>query len=212
MGDYLDKKEIQDFIIEQSEEEIDNVGKDEYESTELSEGNNSNQHFSLKKGDELRSNIVKRRWWEEDMNYLFGAEDEGYWSCIKGFASILGKSEENSSVIRAIVYETLAYIKTAEGLAVETTNSLSSVSLEDYYPELQEIAIFACFDPKNPNATSWRGGEEAVVFLGKYVLDKERSINEGYFVFKLTDESISVTTCDTNVIPESLEKYIIKEL
>lgn len=209
MGDYL--REIQDFIIEQSEEEIDNACKDEYESTELSDSKNTNKHFSLKKGDELRSNIVKRRWWEEDMNYLFGAEDEGYWSCIKGFASILRNPKENST-ISAIVYETLAYIKTGDDFAVETTSTLNSTSLEDYYPKQQEIAIFACFDPKNPNATSWRGGEEAVVFLGKYVLDKERSINEGYFVFKLTDESISVTTCDTIVIPESLEKYIIKEL
>jgi len=209
MGDYL--REIQDFIIEQSEEEIDNACKDEYESTELSDSKNTNKHFSLKKGDELRSNIVKRRWWEEDMNYLFGAEDEGYWSCIKGFASILRNPKENST-ISAIVYETLAYIKTGDDFAVETTSTLNSTSLEDYYPKQQEIAIFACFDPKNPNAPSWRGGEEAVVFLGKYVLDKERSINEGYFVFKLTDESISVTTCDTNVIPESLEKYIIKEL
>lgn len=209
MGDYL--REIQDFIIEQSEEEIDNACKDEYESTELSDSKNTNKHFSLKKGDELRSNIVKRRWWEEDMNYLFGAEDEGYWSCIKGFASIFRNPKENST-ISAIVYETLAYIKTGDDFAVETTSTLNSTSLEDYYPKQQEIAIFACFDPKNPNATSWRGGEEAVVFLGKYVLDKERSINEGYFVFKLTDESISVTTCDTNVIPESLEKYIIKEL
>ena len=108
--------------------------------------------------------------------------------------------------------EKLSFIKTGDDFAVETTSTLNSTSLEDYYPKQQEIAIFACFDPKNPNATSWRGGEEAVVFLGKYVLDKERSINEGYFVFKLTDESISVTTCDTNVIPESLEKYIIKEL
>lgn len=212
MGDYLDKREIQDFIIEQSEEEIDNACKDEYESTELSDSKNTNKHFSLKKGDELRCNIVKRRWWEEDMNYLFGAEDEGYWSSIKGFASILPILRDNSSAIRAIVYEKLSFIKTGDDFAVETTSTLNSTSLEDYYPKQQEIAIFACFDPKNPNATSWRGGEEAVVFLGKYVLDKERSINEGYFVFKLTDESISVTTCDTNVIPESLEKYIIKEL
>lgn len=207
MGDYLDKKEIQDFIVEQSEEEIDNVGKDEYESTELSEGNNSNQHFSLKKGNELHCNIVKRRWWEEDMNYLFGAEDEGYWSCIKGFASILRNPKENST-ISAIVYETLAYIKTGDDFAVETTSTLNSTSLEDYYPKQQEIAIFACFDPKNPNATSWRGGEEAVVFLGIYALDKERSVNEGNFVFKLKNERISITTCRKDAVPTSLEKYM----
>ena len=211
MGDYLDKKEIQDFIVEQSEEEIDNVGKDEYESTELSEGNNPYQHFSLKKGNELHCNIVKRRWWEEDMNYLFGAEDEGYWSSIQEFASILPNLRNNSSAIHAIVYEKLSFIRTGDGFAVETTSTLNSASLEDYCPEQQEIAIFACFDPKNPDATLWKGGEEAVVFLGKYIFDKGRSVNEGNIVFKLIDESISITTSNTNVIPESLEKYMVKE-
>ena len=210
MGDYFDKKENQDFIIEQMEEEIGNVGKDEYESAELSNDNSSNKHFFFIKGNELHSNIVKRRWWEEDMNYLFGCEDEGYWSSIKGFASILPNPRDISSAIHAIVYETLSYIKTGDGFAVETTNSLKLASLEGYYPEQQEIAIFACFDPKNPDATLWRGGEEAIVFLGKYVLDKERSINEGNIVFKLIDESISVTACNTNVIPKSLEKYMVK--
>ena len=211
MGDYLDKKEIQDFIFEQSEEEIDNVGKDEFESAELSNDNSSNKHFFFIKGNELHSNIVKRRWWEEDMNYLFGCEDEGYWSSIKGFASIFSSPRDISSAIRAIVYETLSSIKIEDGLAVETTNSLNSVSLEDNYPELRDIAIFACFDPKNPDATLLKGGEEAVVFLGKYKFDKGRSVNEGNIVFKLIDESISITTCDTNVIPESLEKYMVKE-
>ncbi len=211
MGDYFDKKENQDFIIEQMEEETGNVGKDEYGSTVLPNNNRSNKDFFLIKGNELHSNIVKLRWWEEEMNYLFGCEDEGYWSSIKGFASILSSPRDISSAIHAIVYETLSYIKTGDGFAVETTNSLNSVSLEDNYPELRDIAIFACFDPKNPDATLLKGGEEAVVFLGKYKFDKGRSVNEGNIVFKLIDESISITTCDTNVIPESLEKYMVKE-
>ena len=210
MGDYFDKKENQDFIIEQMEEETGNVGKDEYSSTVLPNNNRSNKDFFLIKGNELHSNIVKLRWWEEEMNYLFGCEDERHWSCIKGFASTLCNPGEKSSAIHAIVYETLSYIKTGDGFAVETTNSLNLASLEGYYPEQQEIAIFACFDPKNPDATLWRGGEEAIFFLGKYVLDKERSINEGNIVFKLIDESISVTACNTNVIPKSLEKYMVK--
>ena len=137
MGDYLDKKEIQDFIFEQSEEEIDNVGKDEFESAELSNDNSSNKHFFFIKGNELHSNIVKLRWWEEEMNYLFGCEDEKHWSCIKGFASTLCNPGEKSSAIHAIVYETLSYIKTGDGFAVETTNSLNLASFEGYYPEQQ---------------------------------------------------------------------------
>lgn len=57
MGDYLDKKEIQDLIIEQSEEAIDNVGKNVIETEDSSLYSNDMQTLIRFNGDEDKDEI-----------------------------------------------------------------------------------------------------------------------------------------------------------
>ena len=82
-----------------------------------------------------------------------------------------------------ICYESLAYIKEDKDYCIETKVPFEWPDSVQDLDEHKRVAIFACYDPSDPQASLLKG-EIALKYLGMYYFDKERSEKACYVSFK----------------------------
>lgn len=128
--------------------------------------------------------LLGKSYWSALMSKIcHGAHN---WAPCITYSDALGKLKCSLLNYDVICYESLAYIKeTKEGdYCIETKMPLEASHLETGLDEHWRVAIFACFDPHDPQSEGL-SAESALKYLGMYRFDKERSEKENYIAFKL---------------------------
>lgn len=140
----------------------------------------------LEKGKEFAqgTTLFKDQYWKVIMNMIFHGEHN--WAPCITYSDALGQLKCSLLNYDVICYESLTYIKETKerDYCIETKMPLEASHLETGFDEHRRVAIFACFDPHDPQSEGLNA-ESALKYLGMYRFDKERSEKENYIAFKL---------------------------
>ena len=129
--------------------------------------------------------LFNDQYWKVIMNMIFHGKHN--WAPCITYSDALGKLMSSLLSYDVICYESLAYVKEESGYCIETKVPLENSHVETGFDEYRRVAVFACFDPHNPQAEGLNA-ESALKYLGMYRFDKERSEKENYIAFKLCHE------------------------
>lgn len=117
------------------------------------------------------------------MNQIFHGEHN--WAPCVSYSDAFSHLKSSLLDYNVICYESLSYIREDSDYCIETKATLDDPNNIVEFNERQAIAIFACYDPNNPQAGVIKG-EYALKYLGMFRLDKERSEKENHVAFKLS--------------------------
>lgn len=106
--------------------------------------------------------------------------------------------ESNANLCNSILpyhvfcYECLKYIKEEKDCRIETKMDLNQFKGFENVDDNKEIAMFSCCDLDNPEAEGWPAIRTSVKFLGMFKVDKERSMQERHWAFKLVSDKLTI--------------------
>ncbi len=127
------------------------------------------------------TSLLGKPYWSALMNLIcHGAHN---WAPCMTYSDALDNLKNQLLDYDVICYETLTYIKEEDDYCIETKVPFGESNNVSDYNERQRVAIFACYDPRDPQS-SMLSGESALKFLGMFRFDKERSEKETYVSFK----------------------------
>lgn len=127
------------------------------------------------------ASLFGKPYWTALMNQIsHGAHN---WTTCMTYSEAIDRLKNQLLNFDVVCYETMAYIKEADDYCIETKVPFNGSNGVLDYKDRQSVAIFACFNPNDPQAKVLRG-EIALKYMGMYRFDKDRSEKENYVSFK----------------------------
>lgn len=153
--------------------------------------------------------IIKRGYFEkgdilkEDLNLIFPKEN-----CIKNCSCMADAFWQHDTFCDFYImeYKTLSYIKEEDDDLIEQDCPVSVKALEKFSGN-EKILVFAHYSPADKFLQRWIG-ESAIVFLGCYRVNIEKSIEFGSVYLKLLQEKVYIDIDSSEVIYAGLYRSI----
>lgn len=139
------------------------------------------------------NSLLGKSYWSALMNQICHGNHN--WVPCMTYLDTLGNLKNQLIDYDVICYESLAYIKEDKDYCIETKVPFEGPDSVQDLDEHKRVAIFACYDPSDPQASLLKG-EIALKYLGMYYFDKERSEKGNYVSFKKCyDDRLYIYNC-----------------